>query len=361
MFTEWMEMNKKHEDARELTYAEFPTQWRWVKKEKKWTRRRRGKKIGRIYNAHPASGERYYLRVLLNTAKGCMTFENIRTVNGVVHSSYKSACHALGLLKDDREWIECIKEASEWASGVQLRQLFATILCYCEVTDPRMLWESNWEALSKDIQHTPSWITYFPTPFTPSHNRKCTLIETEKKMGQAGKSLKEYPGIELPNMPELNGTGNRLINEEMNYNKDKLKAEHVQVVNNLNLDQKKAFDAIIESADQSLGKMIFVDGYGGTGKTYLWKAITTRLRSEGKIVLAVASSGVAALLLQGAPLGRSTFSTLPSSSMSFGRTIFILSARSAHSARRLSPTLATSSRPTGLPWMPTRWRLSQLG
>jgi hypothetical protein len=307
MFTEWMETNKEHEDARELTYLEFPTKWTWYEKQKKWNRRRGGKKIGRIYNAHPASGERYYLRVLLNTARGCMTFEDIRTVNGIVHSSYKSACHALGFLKDDSEWIECIKEASSWASGVQLRQLFATILCYCEVTAPRMLWESNWEALSTDIQHTSSWIINFPIQFSPSHNRECTLIEIEKQMGQAGKSLKEYPGIELPNMPELNEIRNKLINEELDYDKDKLTAEHAQIMSTLNIDQKKAFDAIIESAEQSLGKIIFVDGYGGTGKTYLWKAITTRLRSEGKIVLAVASCGIAALLLQGGRTAHSAF------------------------------------------------------
>ncbi|XP_048427342.1 uncharacterized protein LOC103961600 [Pyrus x bretschneideri] len=34
-----------------------------------------------------------------------------------------------------------------------------------------------------------------------------------------------------------------------------------------------------------------------TGKTFLWDAIISRLRSEGKIVLAVASSGIASLLL----------------------------------------------------------------
>ena len=235
-----------------------------------------------------------------------MTFEDIRTVNGIVHSSYKSACHALGFLKDDTGWNLCIKEASNWSSGEQLRQLFGTILYYCEITDPRMLWESNWEALSKEIQHTPTWILDFQTPFTSSKKRKCTLIEIEKQMGQAGRSLKEYPGIELPSIPE-NGIENRLINEEMNYDKDKLKGEHVQILKKLSLEQKKAFDAIIASAEQSLGKTIFVDGYGGTGKTYLWKAITTRLRSEKKIVLAVASCGVAALLLQGGRTAHSAF------------------------------------------------------
>ena len=46
-----------------------------------------------------------------------------------------------------------------------------------------------------------------------------------------------------------------------------------------------AFAVIIESGNSSLGKLIFVDGYGRTGKTFLWKAVTRKLRSGGKIVL----------------------------------------------------------------------------
>jgi hypothetical protein len=49
----------------------------------------------------------------------------------------------------------------------------------------------------------------------------------------------------------------------------------------------------------------FVCGHGGTGKTFLWNAIITKLRSNKKIVLAVASSGVASLLL---PRGRTAHS-----------------------------------------------------
>jgi hypothetical protein len=40
-----------------------------------------------------------------------------------------------------------------------------------------------------------------------------------------------------------------------------------------------------------------------TNKTYLWKSIATKLHFEGKIVLAIASYGIATLLLQG---GRTT-------------------------------------------------------
>jgi hypothetical protein len=52
---------------------------------------------------------------------------------------------------------------------------------------------------------------------------------------------------------------------------------------------------------------MYVNGYDGTGKTYLWKAITSKLRSKGKVLLAVASCGIAALLIQGGRTARSRF------------------------------------------------------
>jgi hypothetical protein len=50
-----------------------------------------------------------------------------------------------------------------------------------------------------------------------------------------------------------------------------------------------------------------VEGHRGTGKTYLRKAITTRIRSQGKIVLVVASCDIAALLLEGGQTAHSSF------------------------------------------------------
>lgn len=82
------------------------------------------------------SGEVYYLRVLLNIVRGPTSFEEIRTVNGFVHETYKDSCYALGLLDDDKEYIEAIKEASFWSSGKYLRKLFSIILLSKSVTTP---------------------------------------------------------------------------------------------------------------------------------------------------------------------------------------------------------------------------------
>jgi ATP-dependent DNA helicase PIF1 len=51
----------------------------------------------------------------------------------------------------------------------------------------------------------------------------------------------------------------------------------------------------------------FLYGYGGTGKTYIWRALSAALRSTGEIVLAVASSGIASLLIPGGRTAHSRF------------------------------------------------------
>jgi len=47
--------------------------------------------------------------------------------------------------------------------------------------------------------------------------------------------------------------------------------------------------------------MFFLYGYGGIGKTFMWKTLASALHSKGDIVLTIASSGIASLLL---PNGR---------------------------------------------------------
>ncbi|XP_077252555.1 uncharacterized protein LOC143891952 [Tasmannia lanceolata] len=151
MFTEWMEANKKFDDASMLRYIEFPTSWVWDRTEKEWHRRKRGRTIGRKFYVHPSSGERYYLRMLLTIVRGPMSYEDICTVDRIIYPDFKSACNSLGLLEDDNEWHQALQEASAWASGRQLRHLFASILTSCEVTDPLGLWETHWRDLSDDL------------------------------------------------------------------------------------------------------------------------------------------------------------------------------------------------------------------
>jgi len=55
------------------------------------------------------------------------------------------------------------------------------------------------------------------------------------------------------------------------------------------------------------GKLFFVYGSGGTGKTFVWTTLLSHLRGQSKIVLAVASSGIASLLLLSGRTAHSRF------------------------------------------------------
>ena len=117
MLTEWFEANKKNEEARQLTYCEFPQHWRWDETNKTWIKRKIGFKIGRLYYVNPTEGELFYQRMLLMIVKGATDYKELRTYNGNVYKTFKEACGARGLLQDDNEWYKTFDEAANWATS----------------------------------------------------------------------------------------------------------------------------------------------------------------------------------------------------------------------------------------------------
>jgi hypothetical protein len=136
--------------------------------------------------------------------------------------------------------------------------LFTTIICNCEVTDPKKLWESKWQVLSEDMQYRRRIVLNFPTlQLSDSQMKVYALVEIEKLMWQVSKSMKDYLQIETPSLDQLGEIGNRLMNEEMSYDMDIQREEHQRIYNNLNVDEKTAFNAIMESVDSRQGKPIY--------------------------------------------------------------------------------------------------------
>ena len=104
----------------------------------------------------------------------------------------------------------------------------------------------------------------------------------------------------------LNGEATRLNSSERLH--AQLYLESVEAVNpdtfNYNESQKVVYEsvrncALEENRDCSVPNVYFVDGPGGTGKTFLFNALLTAVRHANKIAISVASSGTAALLLKG--------------------------------------------------------------
>nr|GFA05278.1 DNA helicase [Tanacetum cinerariifolium] len=77
--------------------------------------------------------------------------------------------------------------------------------------------------------------------------------------------------------------------EERDYNREELAQLKDESIPLLNVEQRQIYDFIMNADTNSQQELIFLYGHGGTGKTFLWKTIISSPRSEGKIVLAVAS------------------------------------------------------------------------
>ncbi|KAL2543188.1 ATP-dependent DNA helicase [Abeliophyllum distichum] len=75
----------------------------------------------------------------------------------------------------------------------------------------------------------------------------------------------------------------------------------------LNDEQQEAFDTILRKVFNEESGMFFIDVLGGTGKTYLYKALLAAVRSKNLIALATASSEVAVALLPGGRTAHSRF------------------------------------------------------
>jgi ATP-dependent DNA helicase PIF1 len=63
----------------------------------------------------------------------------------------------------------------------------------------------------------------------------------------------------------------------------------------------------LQCIDSGAGGLFFLNGPGGTGTTFVYQAISHAIRGQGKIVLCVASSGIASILLPGGHTSHSCF------------------------------------------------------
>ncbi|XP_076943105.1 uncharacterized protein LOC143613221 [Bidens hawaiensis] len=109
----------------------------------------------------------------------------------------------------------------------------------------------------------------------------------------------------MPNANMLERLRNKLLMDEKNYDRDALATEYMSSLRQLNQQQRLIYDRVMLAISSDQQALCFVYGHGGTGKTFLWTTIIAALRSTGKIVLAVAASGIASLLL---PSGRTAHS-----------------------------------------------------
>ena len=131
--TAWFKINEIDEDARTVLYPDFPKKFTWNHAEKKWKIRKQNfNTFGRIPSVpfNIKTLELFSMRLLLHHVPGAVDYTSLRTVNGVVFSTFQEACIERGLLDDETELDKVMDEAFLIQFGEQLRSLFCSILLY---------------------------------------------------------------------------------------------------------------------------------------------------------------------------------------------------------------------------------------
>ncbi|XP_022152308.1 uncharacterized protein LOC111020056 [Momordica charantia] len=295
MLTEYFYMCQKYETARKFLYKEFPQHYVWGKQLRIWKERKKGVVVSRIVGANPREGEIYYLRLLLNHVRGPTSFEYLLTVNGKRLSSFKEAAREIGLLDSDQSVVECLDEAVSFEMPNAFRRLFATLLMYCEPIDVRKLWEDYSHVLSEDYRKDEQ-------PNLEYHIQ-CSLRDIKVFLESMGKQITMY---DLPIIKPMQIFANDCNTKDILDERSIIVSdEDIQASSKLNEDQKLAYDIIVQRIMNNKSGVFFIDGPGGTGKTFLYRALLATIRSRGMIAIATATSGVAASIMPG---GRTTHS-----------------------------------------------------
>ncbi|XP_016500374.2 uncharacterized protein LOC107818836 [Nicotiana tabacum] len=83
--------------------------------------------------------------------------------------------------------------------------------------------------------------------------------------------------------------------------------QDISLYKKLNRDQLKAYNIIIERIFSCRAGAFFIDGPGGTGKIFLYRALLATIQSKRYIALAMTTSDVAASILPGGRTAHSRF------------------------------------------------------
>jgi len=91
------------------------------------------------------------------------------------------------------------------------------------------------------------------------------LIEIEMLLEENRRSLTEFKSMPRPNAADMPTFTNKLIVDELNYNKDELAERYVDMLLMLTDEQRCVHDKIMDSVGFNNDGFFFLYGYGGTG------------------------------------------------------------------------------------------------
>lgn len=229
-----------------------------------------------MYFVSPKDIERYFLRVILLYTRGAKSFEDLRTYEGITYNTFAETARARNLMIDDNEWDNCLNDAVSIKFPKEFCGLFAYICVFGLPINAADLYNKYKEHMIFDNK----------VPVEISIQQSLTLIE--EVLGSHGFKLDQFG---LPNINQKLLQSYNPLNEKNDLLTLKLlKIEADTLIRSLNNEQRQVFNEVMIAVhnDDNKNRYIFLDGPGGSGKSYLHNAIITALESEGLVALPVA-------------------------------------------------------------------------
>uniref|UniRef100_A0A8C5WCT2 ATP-dependent DNA helicase n=1 Tax=Leptobrachium leishanense TaxID=445787 RepID=A0A8C5WCT2_9ANUR len=239
--------------------------------------------------------ERFCLRLLLLHVKGATSFENNRTVGGVQFPTFKEAAQKLDLFQDEELWDLTLHEASSEMMPQLLRELFAHICALASPPNAKNLFGKYYQQLIEDFSRHPG---HTPDCQTCLNN---ALLDIQDILIINGKKCQDF-GLTNP-------TNYSTAKTTDPYDAVSESQIGVQMQAALNPLQRETFEDILSATQNETlpQRCYFLDGPGGNGKTYLYQTLLHSFRGKKEVALAVASTGIAANLLEGGRTYHSQF------------------------------------------------------
>ena len=246
--------------------------------------------MARMHWISPTLSELYHLRLLLSRFPA-NSYNDLLSYNGQQYNTFQEAAKARGLVDDENEYNEAIAEASTFQTGNGLRQLFVCLIT--SGAPAKVLWEDFKELLAEDV-------------LDRMQDREkafnAALCSIERKLQMHGKCLKDV------GLPEARDETTEIGREQARWDAQELQQFVEQWLPLLTPEQTAIYTYVIEGLEKGETRMpAFVDGPSGTGKTLLLRLIAAKARLLDKIVLCVASTGIAALNHEGGITAHSMF------------------------------------------------------
>ena len=131
------------------------------------------------------------------------------------------------------------------------------------------------------------------------------LEKLKEQLNRSGSDLKDFNLPEPKSIDKVKTSS--LIIAETNSDQQELSDRADVNVEKMNPDQRLFYESVITSIESKTGGMFCLNAAGGTGKTFTLNTLLDKVRSQGRVALATASSGVASKLLNNGTTVHSRF------------------------------------------------------